>query len=149
MSQFTQVHTERKYRLLTRKKDVAGNEYIYLKGVASTAAGSWVVFDEAGVTALIDTDVAATTSAGGFVAVATAAVDAATSFGWYLIYGSGSASAATVTDNGEVFPTATAGQCDDTGTGGLQVVGAKWRSANASGLATVQVSYPLIGVDVA
>jgi hypothetical protein len=145
---FNQVHSTKKQRLMTRKRDVAGNEYIYLTGVASTAAGSWVVFDELGITALIDTDTAATTSAGGFVAVAQAATVAST-YGWYMIAGSCSAAAATVADNGEVFPTSTAGTADDTGTGGLQIVGAKWRSADSSGFATVQLLYPLIGVDVA
>lgn len=148
-SQFTQVHSTKKQRLMTRKKDAAQNEYIYLAGASSVTANMFVVFDEVGAITILDTDTAATTAAGGFVAVAMAAVDATTKFGWFMIYGSCSALAATVVDNAEVFPTSTAGQCDDTGTGGMQVVGAKWRSANASGLATVQLSYPLIGVDVA
>lgn len=144
---FNEVHATKKQRLMTRKRDVAGNEYIYLKGVASVIAGSVVSFDEAGVTALVDTDVAASVIAP--VAVAQAAVDAATEYGWFMIYGTCPASAATVADNAKVFATATAGQLDDTGTAGQQVVGAVWRSADASGLATIQLNYPMLGINVA
>lgn len=147
MSQFDQVHSTKKYRLLTRKRDVAGNEYVYLKGVASTAVGSAVTFDEAGATQLVDTDVASSVIAP--MAVAQAAVDATTEFGWYMIYGSCSCSAATVADNAKVFATATAAQLDDTGTAGQQVVGAVWRSADSGGLATIQLSYPMLGINVA
>lgn len=55
-------------------------EFIYLKGVASTIAGSVVTYDHAGVTTLIVAD------ASGPVAVAMAATVAAT-FGWYCITG--------------------------------------------------------------
>lgn len=147
MAFYDEVHATKKYRLGTRKRDVAGNEYIYLKGAASVAVGSWVSFDELYATTLVDTDVAASVIAP--VAVAKAAVDATTEYGWFLIYGSGSASAATVADNAKVFATATAAQCDDTGTAGQQVIGAMWRSTDASGLATVQLNYPILGVNVA
>ena len=149
MSQFTEVHSTKKYRLNTRKEDVAGNEYIYLKGLTAIALGSWVLYDEAGVTALVDADAAATSSGGGFVAVAQAAVDAATKFGWFMIWGTCSALAATVVDNTEVFAVSTAATGDDTGTGGMQIAGAMWRSADSGGLATVQLQYPVIGINVA
>jgi hypothetical protein len=55
-------------------------EFIYLKGVASTIAGSVVTYDHAGVTTLIVAD------ASGPVAVAMAATVAST-FGWYCISG--------------------------------------------------------------
>lgn len=82
--------------------DAFGNsaEYIYLKGVASTIAGSVVTYDHLGVTALIVAD------ASGPVTVAMAAIDAATSFGWYCIQGTisvdvvaNSAAAATTAKN--------------------------------------------------
>lgn len=62
--------------------DSTGNyaEFIYLKGVASTIAGTVVTFDNAGVTTLIVAD------ASGPVAVALAATVAAT-FGWYAYSG--------------------------------------------------------------
>lgn len=60
--------------------------YVYLPGVASTVAGSWVTISPpaglaGAVTALL------TVSATGPVAIATAAVDAATKWGWYLAKG--------------------------------------------------------------
>ncbi len=142
----TQVHAVKKVRLGTRKKDLAGNEYIYLTGVANTAAGSWVAYDELGITQLLDQDVA--DSVIGPVAVASAATVAST-FGWYMIFGKATATAETVADGAKVFPHATAGSADDTGTAGAQIIGAKWRSANAAGVATVQLNYPWVGANVA
>jgi len=60
--------------------------YVYLPGVASTVAGSWVLInpaagDAGSLTALL------TVTATGPVAIATAAVDAATKWGWYLVKG--------------------------------------------------------------
>lgn len=148
MSQFTQVHSTKKQRLMTRKRDVAGNEYIYLQGVASCVAGSWVAYDELGVTTLLDTDVAASLVAP--VAVAQAAVDATTEYGWFMIFGKCSANVeASFADNSKIFAVATAGSADDSGTAGNQIVGAYGRSAIASGQATVQLVYPVCGVNVA
>jgi hypothetical protein len=144
---FNEVHSTKKQRLMTRRRDREGNEYIYLKGVASCIAGSWVMFDEAGTTTLLDTDVAASLIGG--IAVAQAAVDATTEYGWFMIFGTCSAGAATVADNAKVFASATAGVCDDTGTAGNQIVGAYWRSTDASSLATVQLIFPVSGVNVA
>lgn len=62
--------------------DSTGNfaEFIYLKGVASTIAGSVVTYDNAGTTTLIVAD------ASGPVAVALG-VTVASTFGWYAITG--------------------------------------------------------------
>lgn len=144
---FNQVHATKKQRLGTRKRDAAGNEYIYLTGVASTAAGSWVAFDELGITALLDTDVAA--SLVSPVAVAQAATVAST-YGWYMIFGTCSATVeASFADNSKIFAVATAGSADDSGTAGNQLVGAYGRSAISGGQATVQLVYPVCGVNVA
>jgi hypothetical protein len=74
-------------------------EFIYLKGVASTIAGSVVTYDHAGVTTLIVAD------ASGPVAIALSATVAST-FGWYAITGTfladvvaNSAAAATTAKN--------------------------------------------------
>src|SRR5688572_1772969 len=61
-----------------------GNHYIYLRGVASTGADDWVVFDE---TYQTTRTVAASA---GPAAVAKAACVAST-YGWYLYVGSGTA----------------------------------------------------------
>lgn len=47
------VDTSAKTTVLTRAFDSAGDEYIYLKGVASTVVGSWVNYDETGTTTLL------------------------------------------------------------------------------------------------
>jgi hypothetical protein len=121
-------------------------KYIYLAGVASTIAGSWISYDENGATTGLDTDVAA--SLVGPVAIATAAV-VASKYGWYGRDGAFSAGAATVADNAKVFPTSTVFICDDTSVAGSQIVPAIWRSADSAGLATVEIHDPFVGINVA
>jgi ABC-type uncharacterized transport system permease subunit len=65
----TNVDTVQKYTFGSRVQDKDCNEYIYLKGVASTLAGSWVTYDELGVTTLL------AANAKGPVAIAMAATD--------------------------------------------------------------------------
>lgn len=123
-----------------------GNTYKYLKGVASVIAGSWVAYDEAFVTAGLDTDVA--TSIVSSVGVFAAAV-VANKFGWACIDGSIAAGAGTVADNGKVFATSTVFICDDASVAGSQIVPAVWRSADSGGLATVEIHRPFCGINVA
>lgn len=140
MSVFTEVHSSKKFRLGTRKRDVAGNEFIYLQGASSTAAGSWVSFDEAFVSTLL------AANAVGRVGVAMAAVDATTKYGWYQIYGKNTIAKvlAGFADNGKVYCTATAGSIDDAVVAGDLVVGAIGRSAISNGAATMELSYPFV-----
>jgi hypothetical protein len=141
MAFYSDVHAVQKQRLGKRVKDAAGNEYIYLKGITSTAVGSWVTFDEAHVTTL------AAANAQGRVAVAKAAVDANTKYGWFQIYGSTSAKALTAfADNGKVYLTGTAGSVDDTDVAGDAVIGAIGRSAvnETTLLATFELNYPVV-----
>ena len=139
----TDVDDAAKNPLGTRRIEPNGNEHIYLQGVASVIAGSWVSYDEAFLTTGLDTDVAA--SLCGPVAVANAAV-VANKFGWFQIYGSRSAGAGDVADNAKVYATSTVFVCDDAAVVGSQVIGAVWRSEDAANLATVQLSYPFVGV---
>ena|ERR1035437_3788728 len=69
----------------TRAVDSNGNacEFIYLQGVASCLVGSSVSWDAAMVTALTPIGVRQSRP----IAIATAAVSAATSFGWFQIAG--------------------------------------------------------------
>lgn len=138
MAFYTDVHSTKKFRLLTRKKHVDGNEYIYLKGVASTVANDVVAFDELGVTTRT---LAATI---GQIAVAQAAVDSTSKYGWYLIYGTGTANVLTsFADNSPIYTTSTAGSVDDSGAGAEEFVFGMWgRSAISSGTATVQLNFP-------
>lgn len=122
--------------------DNDGNTFVFLKGVASTIAGSWVVFDEAFATLGMDVDVAAQVI--GPVAVATAAV-VANKYGWYGRDGSFAAGAGTVADNAPVFATSTVFIADDAELDDMQVLGAVWRSTDSAALATVEIHRPWIG----
>ena len=122
-------------------------EFIYLSGVASTAVGSWVVISEDYGTALLDNDVVAT--AHGKLAVAQAAVDSTSEYGWYQIYGKAYALALTLfADDGLVFATSTAGSVDDDPDGGNAVIGAVGRSAvnETTFLATFELDNPRIAL---
>lgn len=76
------INTSKRFRLGTQKKDITGNVYVYLKGVASTIAGSVVTYDlSTGVTALIVAD------ASGPVAISASANTSATNYSWYGVQG--------------------------------------------------------------
>jgi hypothetical protein len=121
---------------LGTRRRVGSKEYIYLTGVASTAAGDVVTFDEAHLTTRL------VANAVGRVAVALAAV-VADKFGWYQIYGLGTANVlAGFADNGKCYATATAGSIDDAVVAGDLICGMIGRSAIASGQATVELNYP-------
>lgn len=137
-SPFQKVDAVKRQRLGTRKKDAAGNEYIYLTGVASTAVGSWVTFDELFITTL------AVANGKGRVGIAMAATVAST-YGWYQIYGKGSGLClASYADNAKVWLTSTAGSIDDADVAVDIVVGAVGRSNRdtTTGLSVFELSYP-------
>ena len=134
------IHTAVANVVGQRAHDAAGNEYIYLKGVASLAAGDWVCYDELGVT------IRALVATVGPVAIAQAAVTAVTSFGWFLIRGTGLANVASgFADNATLNGTATPGVADDNlvaTEAESQIFGAWGRSAVSGSQATVQIQYP-------
>ena len=146
MAFYTDVFTSfaSRQRLGTRRRDRAGNEYIFLSGASSMAAGDAVLYDEA---------FAATRSlqaTQGPLAVAMAAVDATTDYGWFQIWGRATVNVlASFADNGDVFTTSTAGSLDDSGAGAEEYVfGAVGRSAidtPSTGKAYIQLSYPWKG----
>jgi hypothetical protein len=133
------VHATKRFRLLTKKTDISGNVYIYLKGVASLAAGDAVVFDEAGVTARLST----ATAVAQPVAVALAANTSATNFSWFQIYGNATVNcAATVAADAYLQSSGTAGQVDDLTAAGKTIVGATSTTAGASNVLTAWLNYP-------
>jgi len=122
----------------TKAKDIDGNEYIYLQGIASTVVRDWVSYDEAHLT------IRAVANAQGRVAIAQAAL-VADKYGWYLIYGTGLGTALTgFADNGKVYLTATAGAVDDTDVAGDVVLGAIGRGALSGTTATFELNYPYV-----
>lgn len=140
----TQVDTTQRLTLGTRAYDPAGNEYIYMKGGTSVAAGSWVSFDEAHAPTLLVTD------AVGRVAVAMAAISSSSYYGWFQIYGKNilalGIDGADANDE-PVYTTSTDGSIDDHSGGdasGEMVVGAFIRVAESSNVCTVELNYPFV-----
>lgn len=112
-------------------------EYIYLKGVASTIAGSVVNYDEAAVTTLIGAGTK------GPVAVAMAATVAST-FGWYGIAGTFTTDVvANCADNANLGRETTDGKVGDGAAAGDSIFGAVSRnSTTAAALIYCQFIYP-------
>lgn len=132
--------------VMSRRRDSAGNDYIYLKGLATTALGFWVTYDELGITTLL------AANAIGAVAIAQAATIANT-WGWYLTTGSCQAKvSAAFADNGALYATATGGEADDAVVAGDRIKCAIGRSAIdavVTGCALVQVTNPFMDDGVA
>ncbi len=132
-----EVHTSALNALMTEATDDQGRLCIYLQGVANVVAGDAVTYDEAGVTTLL------AANAIGPVAVATAAVDATTEYGWFVIRApkgvvmNGVANSA---DNDSVGRETTNGKVGDGRAAGDDIAGSVARSATtAAGDITVQL----------
>lgn len=111
-------------------------EFIYLKGVASTAVGSWVQFGmDDGQTALLTTG-----AVKNQVGVAMAACTSG-AYGWYQIAGKAVASVlSSCADNASLYGCATAGAVDDASDAGDRVIGALCAQGNtATTAANVEV----------
>ena len=117
-------------------------KFIYLKGAASTAVGSWVTFssDDNSTTLLA-------ANAIGPVAVSLSA-NVASQYGWYQIYGKAVGLALTgFVDNANVYGTSTAGSVDDAVVAGDRVQNCKGASAvgtPSAGLAEFEIWYPFV-----
>lgn len=127
---------------IIRAKDpvYGAGEFIYLKGVASTALGSWVTYNtDDGGTALL------AANAIGPVAIAMAA-NVASQYGWYQIQGKAiGKSLAGFLDNANVYATGTAGNVDDAVVAGDRVknaVGASAVDTPSAGLAEFEIARP-------
>jgi hypothetical protein len=115
-------------------------EFIYLKGLDTTAVGSWVTYNaDDGSTTLL------AASAIGPVAVAMSACVTG-EYGWYQIGGKAIGKALTgFVDNANVYATATAGSVDDAVVAGDRVKNAKGASAvdtPSAGLAEFEIARP-------
>ena len=134
---YEEVHSEKKFRLGTRKRSVNNKEFIYLSGVSSLVAEDVVVFDESFATTRAIADEV------GPVAVAMAAVDATTEYGWFQIYGVATVDAATtVAADKQLFLTSTAGRVDDADVAGDAIIGMYSMAAAASNSMSVWLNYP-------
>ena len=129
---------------IVRAKDptYGEGEFIYLKGVASTAVGSWVTYNlDDGVTALL------AANAVGPVAVSMSANIVATTYGWYQISGKAVGACLTgMADNAQVWITATGGSVDNASVAGDLVNLAKAASTTVvdSGVCDFEISRPFV-----
>lgn len=134
------VHAAKRYRLGTIKKDITGNEYVYLKGVTATAVNVWVSFVAPAFAAVV-----LAADAVGMVAIAQATVDAATKFGWFLVKGYyATAKTDTVAGANGLFIDGTAGRADDASVAGDFINGALALGADATNLTAVYLNYPYV-----
>lgn len=139
----TNVDGAQKYPLGTTATDAAQNTYIYLKGVTSCADGLVVVYQPGVWTAVL-----IATTVKGCVAIATAAVDAATEYGWFLIIGSDVITVRTAaTSNTALFAGGVSGYVSTTAVKGDQIMNAMIRNAAAAdgGSAQIQIDRATIG----
>ncbi len=117
-------------------------EFIYLKGIASTAIGSLVDYDQY----LATTALAPATAGVGPVAVAMSA-NVALQYGWYQIDGAAVVKAPNAMVVGaDLFPlAATPGSVDDAIVTGEQILNAKVSTTTATpaaGFAVIQINRP-------
>lgn len=117
-------------------------EFVYLKGIAATAVGSMVDFDQyLGTTAL-----SPATAGTGPVGIAMSA-NVANQYGWYQIEGSAVVKAPNAMVVGaDVFSlAATPGSVDDAAVAGEQILNAKVSTTTgtpSAGLAVIQINRP-------
>lgn len=135
-------------KIVQAKSETYGSgEFIYLKGVASTAVGSVVTYNADDFsTALL------AANAIGPVAVAMSA-NVANQYGWYQIQGKAVGKVlASFADNANCYATATAGSIDDAVVAGDRVKRMKGASAigtPSAGLAELEIDRPFMDDAVA
>lgn len=113
-------------------------EYIYLKGVANVALGSWVTYNYLFASALI------THLAVGMVAIAQAAV-VANKYGFFRIYGyDANAKSDTTAANKALYIDGTDGRVDDAVVTGDLVVNAMSAAADTANVLPVFIQYPFV-----
>jgi hypothetical protein len=124
-----------------RDETYGDGEFIYLKGVASTAAGDLVCYlSSTGATVRA---VIAGSGSSGPCAVAMSA-NVANQYGWYQVSGAGPVKSATVLANTSLYLTATAGSVDDAVSANNQVSGIVIKAADSGGYATCQLARPSV-----
>jgi hypothetical protein len=119
-------------------------EFIYLQGIGSTVAGSWVSINPDNYTTALLAD----GHIGGAAVSMTACV--ADNYGWYQIYGKAEGYVdAGVADNAGLYTTATAGMAGATASGQSEIIGARAAEAadaSSAGNIEVELSYPVLGL---
>lgn len=115
------------------------NRLIYLKGVGSTVAGSWVTYDETGATTLL------VANAVGPVAIAMGATNTTGKYGWYLVEGTyATAASDTTAANKALYIDGTAGRVDDLPVAGDLVVNAWSTASDTANALPVRINRPFV-----
>jgi hypothetical protein len=137
----TDIHDSALNPIGTMAWDASGNAYVYLKGVGSVVAGSWVTFDEAGVTTLL------AANAIGPVAFAMAAV-VANKYGWFcrVSHSNSARIAANCADNARIGREGADGDAGDGRAAGDEIYNAITRgsTAGAAALTPVNCFFPFV-----
>jgi hypothetical protein len=116
-------------------------EFIYLKGLASTAIGEAVIYDE-----YANTTTRAVAGSRGPVGIAMSA-NLAAQYGWYQVSGAAVVKSAAAAANASVYVTATAGTVDDAVVAGDKIDGARYKTADgtpSAGFAIVMLDRPAL-----
>jgi hypothetical protein len=128
-------------KVKARDEAYGEGEFIYGKGVASTAAGDFCAYDSK------NGDTARAVQAGatsfGPMGVAMSA-NTASRYGWYQVEGAGPVLSGTVAADAPLYLTSTAGSLDDAVAAGYLVDGIVSRSASSGGFTTCQLAYPSV-----
>ena len=137
----TETSATQKHELGTRVQGFdptyGTGEFIYLKGVAATAVGDVVIYDEKA-----NTTTRAVAGSRGPAAVAMSA-NVANQYGWYQIFGAAVVNVlAGFVADANCYLTATAGSIDDAVVVGDKIDGMRSKTAVAAGQATCQLAYP-------
>lgn len=126
-------------RVFATDPTYGAGEFVYLKGVASTAVGDVVVYDQ-----YAGTSTRAVAGSRGPAAVAMSA-NVASQYGWYQVSGAAVVNCGTVAANAPLFATATAGSVDDAVVTGDKIDGCVSRTANGTpgtGKLIAQICHP-------
>ena len=143
VGEHNEVHTSQKNSLGAVREFSDGNFYIYLKGVTSCADGSVVLFQPGSFTAVL-----AATGLKGAVAIAQAAIDASTKYGWFLYIGSDTITVRSATaSNVPLYIGGVSGFVDDAAVKGDQIMNALIRNAAGGdgGSAQIQINRAFAG----
>ncbi len=142
----TDVDTAQRNPLGLRQFDDIGNEYVYLPGVASLAAGDFVIYGNnlTFVPARLLNDAGG--QGAGAVALAMAAILAA-NWGWFQIYGVSQANAAVATTASvgvQLYRSSTAGRASASAVAKDCVYGALTAAASVANVGQVFLTYPKV-----
>lgn len=113
-------------------------EFVYMPGVASTAAGDLCILNQKAATTARGVH---STAARGMCGVAMSA-NVAAQYGWYQVFGAGPVASTTGTAANAVYFTSTAGTTDSTDVATDRIDGAWYTATGSGGFSYAQLAYP-------